>query len=327
MSKPLFCLLFAVCLSGLLPLMAAADNYELVFADEFDQPDGSPPDPAFWTASRRGGSVWNRWISTSPDVAFIHNGHLVCRAIPNPDTQSDNVPMLTGAVETRDKFSFTYGRVEVRLRTNVHEGNFPAAWMMPQPPCDAWPRAGEIDIFESIDAEHRAYHTLHTHWTYDLGHKTDPVSSFTTAVNVRQWHVYAVEWTEDKITWSVDGREVGAYDRSDDSAVLAQGQWPFDHPFYLILNQSVGNGSWAREADTAFTYETVFDWVRVYQRIPDAISDLAATPPDRDSEASPRQRQNISSQVFDLCGRPVLNRQHSLSSGFYVIDGRKYVVR
>ena len=57
--------------------------------------------------------------------------------------------MITGAKETRDNFSFTYGKVEVRLKTNLHRGNFPAAWMMPQPPCDGWPNAGEIDIFDS----------------------------------------------------------------------------------------------------------------------------------------------------------------------------------
>ncbi len=287
------------------------DGYQLVFSDEFDLPDGSQPDPTRWTASQRQGAVWNRWISPSPDVAFTRDGRLVCRAMPNPDTATDDVPMLTGAVETRNKFAFTYGRVEVRLRTNLHTGNFPAAWMMPQPPCAAWPAAGEIDIFECLDSENRTYHTVHSHWTYDLNHKSDPASSFNTPVYVSQWHVYGLEWTPEQLTWSIDGRTVGTYARSASSAVLEQGQWPFDHPFYIILNQSVGNGSWAKEADTAFTYETEFDWVRVYQHTTDGITPAAT-------------HETRTAATHDLMGRKVDGSR--LRPGIYIHDGRKVLV-
>ena len=44
-------------------------------------------------------------------------------------------------------------------------------------------------------------------------------------------------------------------------------QWPFDKSdFYLILNQSVGDGSWAKPVDTTHTYQMEIDWIRVYQR-------------------------------------------------------------
>lgn len=67
--------------------------------------------------------------------------------------------------------------------------------------------------------------------------------------------------------WYVDGRQVGSYTKKEsDANALNQGQWPFDKPFYIILNQSVGNGSWAQNADVNHTYETLFDWVRVYQK-------------------------------------------------------------
>ena len=235
------------------PAAAADDDqaYQLVFSDEFDQPDGSAPDPAKWRCSTRYSATWCRWISDSPDVAYIKNGRLVCRAIPNPDTTRDNVPMITGAVETQGKFSFTYGKVEVRLRTNIQNGNFPAAWMMPQPPCDGWPRGGEIDIFESIDNQQRAYHTVHSHWTYDLGHKSDPQHSFSESVKVNEWHVYGLIWTETELRWTLDGNVVATYPKSTDASALQQGQWPFDHPFYIILNQSVGDGSWAKAANTS----------------------------------------------------------------------------
>ena len=288
--------------------------YKLIFNDEFDQPDGSQPDPKKWRTSNRYGSTWNRWISDKPDVAYIRDGALVCRAIPNPDTSTDNVPMITGAKETRGQFSFTYGKVEVRLKTNLHRGNFPAAWMMPQPPRDGWPKAGEIDIFESIDADKTAYHTVHTNWTYNLGNKNNPKSSFSEWVDVENWHVYGLIWEKDLLIWTVDGNEMGRYAKSSDEYALANGQWPFTAPFYLILNQSVGNGSWAANADTDFTYETMFDYIRVYQKKTSGIENFKAD----DSIAS-------TNRIYDLQGRKMLH--DTLQKGFYINNGKKFIVK
>lgn len=290
-------------------------EYQLIFSDEFDGPNGSAPDSAKWHSSTRYSSTWNRWIADSLAVAYIQNGSLLCRAIPNRKRTEDNVPMITGAMESRNRFSFTYGKVEVRLRTNLHKGNFPAAWMMPQPPCEGWPRAGEIDIFESINDEGVAYHTVHSHWTYNLGHRNEPQHSFSEKVDVDKWHIYGLEWTETALTWTVDGKVVGTYEKSNDTEALAQGQWPFDHPFYLILNQSVGDGSWAKAADTEFTYKTFFDYVRVYQRVP---TGFRAIPAESALNADP------SAPIFDLCGRPV---QSPTRPGLYFSKGHKFIVR
>lgn len=288
------------------------DPYVLVFNDEFNQPDGSRPDPARWKCSTRYGSAWNRYISNSPDVAYIEDNALVLRAIPNPDTGADNVPMITGAMETRDLFSFTYGRVDVRMKTIRHAGNFPAAWMMPQPPCEGWPRAGEIDIFETINNENTAYHTVHSHWTWDLGHKGDPQSSFSETVSVEDWHVYSLEWNERLLTWYVDGRRVGSYAKSDNASALANGQWPFSAPFYLILNQSVGNGSWAANPDLGFSYESRVDYVRVFQ--PASLTGI--TSPKADTRRADHA-------LYDLQGR----RIQTPATGIYIRNGKKVVIR
>lgn len=293
---------------------ASPDDYVLVFNDEFNLRNGAIPNPNIWSSSARRNAAWNRYIADDRRVVFIEDGSLVCRAIPNPDTSSDNVPMLTGARETKDKFSFTHGYVEVRLKTTRHTGNFPAAWMMPQPPADGWPSGGEIDIFETIDEQNRAWHTVHTNWTYNLGFKNDPKSSFNEAVTVEDWHVYGLEWTEDKITWFVDGEDVASYEKSTDQSVLDRGQWPFEHPFYIILNQSVGMGTWAANPDTEFTYETRFDYVRVYQKRETGIKEIM------ESEKIQADRS-----IYDLQGRKWDDRQ--LGKGIYIINGKKMIRR
>ena len=289
--------------------------YAMVWNDEFDGEDGSQPDETKWRRSTRYGSTWNRFISNSEDVVFLQDGHLVCRAIPNPDQESDPVPMLTGSVESRGLFSFTYGWVEARLKTIPHKGNFPAFWMMPQPPTDSWPKGGEIDIFEAIDAQNTAFHTLHSHWINTLGNKNNPKRSFSESVTQGEWHIFAANWTEDLITFYVDGNPVASYAKSQNTDDIENGQWPFCHDFYLILNQSVGDGSWAKNPDTSFIYETRFDWVRVFQKdAPTGIENVQWSMANNQSESwyAPDGRK--------LQGKPT-------APGIYISGNKKYIIK
>ena len=247
---------------------ASRSEYVLVFSDEFNKPDGTLPDSKVWTpCTRRPKVTWARFLSNSPKVAFIQDGNLVLRAIPNPDRSTDDVDMLTGGINSSQKFAFRYGRVECRALVNPFVGNFPAIWMMPKTAL-AWPKGGEIDIFEQINTEQKAYSTVHSAWT-----KSHPDETHSGNVNLSmdRYHVYALEWEKDVLTFFADGKQVYQYKKQNDS----QEQWPFDtSDFYLILNQSVGDGAWAKMPDVMHTYEMRIDWIRVYQKKKD-ISQVA----------------------------------------------------
>ena len=240
------------------------DGWQLVFSDEFKQPDGSQPDAKKWARSQRNPSTWARWISSSPDVAYIKDGCLVCRAIPNKSLATDTARMLTGAVESIGKFDFMYGKVEVRMKTNLQRGNFPAVWLKPTD-MKTDNRYGEIDIVEMFGNKKSSHHTIHTHQTFTLKKKRP--TEFVKPMNVSRWHVYGMEWDRERIVWTVDGEPVGEYRRSKAPQDILDGQWTFDRAFYLRLNQSVGDGS-----QPFFTpllnkvYETRFDWIRVYKK-------------------------------------------------------------
>ncbi len=280
----------------------------LTFDEEFEG-EGEPTSE-WWKRTERQGATWNRWCSNSPLVVYQQDGALHCRAIPNPDRTSDNVPMITGGVKTQGKFSFQWGRVEARIKTIPHRGTFPAFWMMPADNSLGWPNNGEIDIWETIDNGNVAYGTVHTNWTYNLNMGGNGGNMG--GIDYSLWHVYTVEWDATSITWYVDGQKMWTYNKSTDQNALNNGQWPFDAPFYLILNQSVGNGSWAAHADESFTYETQFDWVRVYQK-PEhtAISDVLT------EDLDPAFAQNT--EYYDLSGRKFEN---SPKNGVFIHNGK-----
>jgi beta-glucanase (GH16 family) len=76
-------------------------------------------------------------------------------------------------------------------------------------------------------------------------------------------HTYDMEWDEDKVIWSLDGSEYARVTRDE---VEEEGPWPFDRPFYLILNLAMG-GLLGGEVPDSLTYPQylVVDWVRVFQ--------------------------------------------------------------
>lgn len=258
-----------------------------VWADEFNT---DKLDTRRWQYQSRAGATWNRLVAQGAKaqrmVNVIEDGYYNSYCIPTPDEISgETQPMISGAINTLGKFSITYGKIECRLKTTAHTGNFPAFWMMPayseltELGLNGWPRDGEIDIWEQIDTESRAYHTVHTGWTgwsnycgwSDAPKQSSPQSSSNNWTDTSLWHVYALEWDAEQLRWYVDGKQTFSYTNQHYSEpgsehYIEKITWPFDKHFYIILNQSVGNGAWAKPADTSFRYLTQFDYVRVYQK-------------------------------------------------------------
>jgi beta-glucanase (GH16 family) len=324
------------------------ENYKLVFSDEFDGENGSMPDASKWVRSPRYSATWNRFLSKTDEehalTGFIEDGQFVARALPNPFTATDNVAMISGGIQTEGRFDFTYGKIEGRLLTNGYTGNFPAFWLMPTDGSDGWPYCGEIDIWEQINTENTSYHTIHSRWANSTsdgslcqGQSSNPTKSGSRAnVTTGNYHTFGLERTDKKLTWYVDGTQVFSYAKSDNQSDLDLGQWPFDKPFYIILNQSVGNGGWAAAPDTQHTYETRFDWVRVYEDV--QLTGMSSVRQDEmDLFTAPGSLHIVAPYatkvtVVDLAGRTLFSQQvqgnHTLPllHGVYVVNGRKVLV-
>jgi beta-glucanase (GH16 family) len=261
------------------PLPAAEAEWRLVWSDEFEE--AGLPNPAKWTFEE--GFVRNEeaqyYTRARRENARVEEGMLVLEArrepYPNPDYRPDarghwkrsrrQAEYTSASVTTRGKASWTFGRIEVRAKLPTGRGMWPAIWMLGNRIGDVgWPACGEIDIMENVGYDPDVIHgNIHTR-AYNHVKKSNKGARITVPSPHADFHVYAVEWQEDRIDFFVD--ETRYFQFSNEGT--GRDAWPFDQDHYLILNIAVG-GSWGgrQGIDPAiFPQKMYIDYVRVYQR-------------------------------------------------------------
>jgi beta-glucanase (GH16 family) len=152
-----------------------------------------------------------------------------------------------------------YGRVEASIQVPAGAGVWPAFWMLGDDIDEVgWPACGEIDVMEHVGSEPRTVHgTLHGPGYAGVGRGKGTAHDAGVEL-AGAFHVYAVDWTAQRITWLLDGSPYASLARADVSA------WVFDHDFHLLLNLAVG-GRWpGNETDVPSLPATMLvEWVRV----------------------------------------------------------------
>jgi len=232
----------------------------VIFQDDFEQ-TSAIPDPSKWSLCDRGTSDWNRYLSKSYDQVYVEKGMLVLKA------EIKDGQYQTSGLESRDKFAFQYGKVEVRAKfTKTAKGGWPAIWMMPQTGKypGGWPYGGEIDIMEQLSHEKIVYHTVHSNYTNILGNKTPAVTA-TAGIAAGDFNVYGLKWNAEEIVFTVNGRETFRYKNLHLPDEAEKKQWPFDVPFYVIFDYAVGGpNTWPGPIiDTELPAKMEIDWIRV----------------------------------------------------------------
>ena len=256
---------------------------KLVWSDEFDV-DGSIDDTKWFHQTKipAGGSWYNGEIQhyTNQDSnAYVSDGmlHLVARKESFTD---QGVTKTHTSARLNSKFVFTYGRVEVRAKLLSGVGTWPAIWTLGQNISETgayweqmgygkvgWPACGEIDIME--------------HWGNNqnyISSATHTPSSFGNTVNVggqviptasTEFHIYALEWTNDKLVFSVDSVVHFVYNPD----VKNPSSWPYTDPQYILLNIAIQSS-----ISPNFTRGSMdVDYVRVYEEGTNSIEHKLAT--------------------------------------------------
>ncbi len=234
--------------------------WTLVFSDEFETPGAL--DPSKWGYEI--GSIRNneaQYYTSRSENVRVEGGSLVIEARKEP---YQGYAYTSASVNTKKRFEFTYGRVEVRAKLPTGTGTWPAIWMLGANIDQVgWPACGEIDIMENVGFDPlKIYGTIHTLAGSGASGKG---SNVTVANPWDDFHRYAMEWYEDRIDIFFDDQKYFTY-RNDGSG--ARSGWPFDSPQYLLLNLAIG-GSWGGQKgidDSLFPHRYLIDYVHIYKR-------------------------------------------------------------
>ena len=252
-------------------------GWKLIWNDEFDAPAGSQPDPAKWMFDLGGvgwgNQEWQYYTDQPENAATDGAGSLVIRAIDvaKGDLRSLNCwygpcKYTSARILTRERFNFTYGRVESRLKLPYGNGIWPAFWMLGSDIAAAgWPNCGEIDIMENIGREpDKVYGTVHGPGYSGVNGISNSYALPAGQTFQDDFHVFALEWDKAEIRWYMDDEPYGVLPKERFSESCP---WVFDHPFFLILNVAVG-GAWPGYPDETSTFpqQMLVDYVRVYQK-------------------------------------------------------------
>ena len=234
----------------------------LVWSDEFSS---KILNAANWTYET-GGSGWGNneleYYTNSQNNTFLTGGYLIIEA--RKETMSTN-NYTSARIISKDKKTFTYGRIDIRAKLPKGQGLWPAIWMLGNnisQPGYGWPACGEIDIMELLGQNSQnVYGTVH--WgisgqgsTHIGGNYTISTGDFSSS-----FHVFSLQWDTTRLTFLVDDVAYFTANKTDVS-----GDYPFDKPFFFIMNVAVG-GNWpgSPNSSTSFPQRMIVDYVRVFQ--------------------------------------------------------------
>ncbi|MCB2154249.1 family 16 glycosylhydrolase [bacterium] len=279
------CLAASVAIFAAMSGSIAAQNWELVWSDEFDGPSIDSSKWSHEVNAQGGGNNELQFYTSRSENSFVQDGKLVIRAIKEQytavdpsDGQTKTRSYTSARLNTNNKGDWLYGRYEVRAKLPGRQGLWPAIWMLPTDwVYGGWAASGEIDIMEHRgDRPTILYTTIHYGggWPNNVHHGAE-----TTVPDLSEdFHVYAFEWYENEMIWFFDGTEVWRTDSwySDNGDYPA----PFDQRFHMMLNVAVG-GSFLPDPPADADYfprEMQVDYVRVYQRNNDDQQPWSGTP-------------------------------------------------
>ena len=253
-------------LIGLFAFTAGADNWKLVWSDEFNGPTNTLPDAANWTYDLgHGHNGWGNqeletYTNSIDNVHLDGIGHLIIRALAG-----ESGAYTSARLKTQGKFMTAYGKIEARIKLPYGQGIWPAFWALGADiDTIGWPKCGEIDIMENIGREPDIQHgSLHGPG-YSGGNSVTATYSLPTGRKLSDdFHVYAIVWSRESIEFLFDDHP---YLKATPASLPAGTPWVFNKPFFLLLNVAVG-GNWPGSPDssTIFPQEMMVDYVRVYQ--------------------------------------------------------------
>jgi beta-glucanase (GH16 family) len=208
---------------------------KVVFFDDFS---GKELDRTKWNAEITGNHFNNElqaYVDSSATF-FIQNNALVLKPCYAPGfvtKDKQKFDFISARLNTQNKFDFTYGTAEARIKLTAGAGLWPAWWLLGN---GLWPETGEIDVMEYVGE--KDWPSAAVHGSGYFGETPFVNRQYFPANNdVTQWHIYAVDWTPESLIFKYDGIIMF---RVTKAMANHYGKWSFDNSKFLILNFALG---------------------------------------------------------------------------------------
>jgi hypothetical protein len=237
------------------------DGMKLTWQDEFNGTGLNLTNWNFETGRGSGGWGNNELQYYRSENTSVKDGFLTIEA---KKESFQGASYTSSRLTTQNKFTFKYGRVDIRARLPYGQGIWPALWMLGKNiNTVGWPACGEVDIMEMIGGgpgrDNKTHGTLH--WD-EAGNyaSTGGSKQIATGNLADKFYVYTITWDASKIKWYLDDVEFKVIDIS--STNMSE----FRDQFFLIFNVAVG-GNWpgSPNGSTVFPQKMTVDYVRVFQ--------------------------------------------------------------
>lgn len=285
MNHSLYTYISSILFSLMLPTMAMSQtgsHGKLVWSDEFNV-DGKLSDRCW---NYENGFVRNhedQWYQS--DNAYCKDGLLIIEArkdsFPNPrfnpvsrrwDENRPKINYTSSSVNTKGKFEFTFGTVEVKARIPVFSGAWPAIWTLGT--TMQWPSCGEIDVMEFYRINDVPHILANAAWGTNELYKAQwnsrkvPFSQFLEKDSewASKFHVWKMIWDDVAIKIFLDEELINEIPLSSTvNGSLGQYANPMKQPHYLLLNLALGGDNGGAIDESAFPMRYEIDYVRIYQ--------------------------------------------------------------
>lgn len=261
-------------------------DWDLVWSDEFNEPAGTPPNPANWGYEIGDGAVnripgWGNdelqyYTDSTENAATDGAGNLVITAREADGSLAcyyGPCDYTSARLISQYRAEFAYGRIESRILVPEGAGLWPAFWSLGTDIAEVgWPQTGEIDFMEFVGRlPNEVFGTIHDPG-YSGGQSFGDTFDFGEPM-FNDYHTITIEWEPDLIKWYVDDILFHTATPAD----VAPNQWVFNDPVFLLLNVAVGgNFGGPVGPDTTFPQSMKVDYVRIYQG-PDTAERWEAT--------------------------------------------------
>ncbi len=250
-------------------------GWQLVWAEEFNEPAGTKPNPENWQyeltdISADGLVGWGNqelqyYTDDAENAATDGQGNMVLtvtEADGSKECYYGPCQYNSARLVSKRRAEFAYGRIEARIKLPEGTGIWPAFWSLGTDiDLVSWPQTGEIDFMEFVGRlPNEIFGTIHGPG-YSGGNAYGDIFDFGEPA-YNDYHTITVEWQPDEILWFVDGILFHSATPED----VAPNEWVFNDPVYLLLNIAIGgNFGGPVGADFEAPQSMLVDYIRVYQ--------------------------------------------------------------